>query len=133
MARIAQYLIELKPIAQLPFEEYQEDKKTKGYTERILQLLIEVSSDINDHITVSLGIRPPEDYKSSFRHAAEAKIILEDLAKELEKAAGMRNILVHEYMDIDDNIVYDTVPLAIKHYTEYLKQVRKFLAKLPKI
>lgn len=101
-----------------------------GYTERLLQLIVEAASDINDHITVSMGKRPPEDYKASFRHAAEAKLILNDLADELEKSAGMRNILVHEYMRIDNRVVYDTIPLAIKHYTEYVRQINDFLKKL---
>ncbi|MDI6732064.1 MAG: DUF86 domain-containing protein [Candidatus Margulisbacteria bacterium] len=131
LAKITECLIELKQVEQIPFETYRKDKKTKGYTERLLQLIVEAASDINDHITVSLGKRPPEDYKTSFRHAAEAKLILNELAEELEKSAGMRNILVHEYMKIDDQIVYSTIPLAIKHYTEYVKQVNAFLKKFP--
>ena len=44
----------------------------------------------------------------------------------------MRNILVHEYMDIDDEKVYRALPLAIKDYQEYIKQADQFLDKLEK-
>ena len=44
----------------------------------------------------------------------------------------MRNILVHEYMDIDDEKVHSVIPLAIKEYKEYIKQVDKFTEHLEK-
>lgn len=131
LAKIAECLIELEPMTELSFDQYKSDKKTKGYAERLLQIIVEAACDINDHITVNMGQKPPEDYKTSFKHAAKAKVILWELAEELEKSAGMRNIIVHEYMRIDDRIVYDTIRLAITHYTKYIDQVNKFLNNLP--
>lgn len=42
----------------------------------------------------------------------------------------MRNILVHEYMDIDDERVYGAISLALKDYKEYIKQVDGFIDRL---
>lgn len=44
----------------------------------------------------------------------------------------MRNILVHEYMEIDDEKVYSVLPLAIKESKEYIGQVEKFVENLEK-
>lgn len=44
----------------------------------------------------------------------------------------MRNILVHEYMEIDDEKVYSAIPLVLKEYKEYLKQVEDFIENLEK-
>jgi len=35
-------------------------------------------------------------------------------------------------MDIDDEKVYNAIPLAIKGYREYIKQVEEFLERLEK-
>lgn len=42
-----------------------------------------------------------------------------------------KNDLIHEYMEIDDKKVYETIPVAIKDYKEYIKQANKFLENLP--
>lgn len=44
----------------------------------------------------------------------------------------MRNILVHEYMDIDDEKVYKAISEATRDYKEYIKQVDAFIDRLEK-
>jgi uncharacterized protein YutE (UPF0331/DUF86 family) len=80
-------------------------------------------------VAVETKNRPPEDYGVSFIMASEVGLISRDLADRLKGSAGMRNILAHEYMDIDDEKVYKTIPLAIKDYKEYIRQVDKFIDK----
>ena len=69
---------------------------------------------------------------SSFIVAAEIGLITRALADKIKGSAGMRNILVHEYLDIDDEKVYKILPTAISDYKEYIRQVDKFLDRLEK-
>ncbi|TET07726.1 DUF86 domain-containing protein, partial [Candidatus Aerophobetes bacterium] len=48
-------------------------------------------------------------------------------AQEIAKSAGFRNAIVHEYNEIDKNIVYQTVGEAIKQYPEYCQYILNFL------
>jgi len=57
-------------------------------------------------------------------------IISQDLAKELAKSAGMRNILAHQYVDIDHQIVYGAIVKALKQYTNFIQQINSFLNSL---
>lgn len=132
LSRLNMYLEKLKPISQKNLEEYKSDFYLKSSAERFIQLIVECATDINNHVVVEIGNRPPEDYRVSFVRASEAGLISGDLADKLKGSAGMRNILVHEYMDIDDEKVYNVIPLAIKDYKEYLKQVEEFIEKLEK-
>jgi uncharacterized protein YutE (UPF0331/DUF86 family) len=127
LARLNMYLDQLKPIAGKSLAEYLSDIVSKAAAERFIQLIVECASDINNHAVVESGKRPPEDYTSSFVRAAEVGLISRELAERLKGSGGMRNILVHEYMDIDDEKVYKTLPIALKDYKEYLKQVNAFL------
>ncbi|MBI5699571.1 DUF86 domain-containing protein [Candidatus Saganbacteria bacterium] len=129
LSRLNMYLDRLRPISDKSFKEYQEDFYIKSTAERLIQLLVECASDINNHVVVESGKRPPEDYTSSFVRAAEAGLISRDLAEKIKGAGGMRNIIVHEYMEIDDEKVYRILPLALKDFKEYLKQVSAFLDK----
>jgi uncharacterized protein YutE (UPF0331/DUF86 family) len=76
--------------------------------------------------------RPPEDYASSFIKAADAGLITYELANKLKGSGGMRNIIVHEYMDIDDKQIYEILPIAISDYKEYIRQVDDFLDRMEK-
>ncbi len=127
MARLNMYLEKLGPVMKNSFAAYQENEYLKFSTERLIQLIVECAVDINNHVVVETNNRPPEDYRSSFSKAAEAKLITAELAQKIQGSAGLRNVLVHEYMDIDDRIVYDSVPLMMENYREYLKQVNKFI------
>jgi uncharacterized protein YutE (UPF0331/DUF86 family) len=130
LSRMNMCLEKLKPISQKRLEEYKSDFYLKSSAERLIQLIVECATDINNHVVVEAGDRPPDDYSTSFIKAAETGLISRDLAEKLKPSAGMRNILVHEYMDIDDEKVYNAVSLAIRDYREYIKQADGFINKL---
>ena len=127
LARLNMYLEKLRPIAARSFQDYLSDQYLKYSAERLVQLIVECASDVNNHVVVERGSRPPEDYTSSFLRAAEAGLINRELADRIKGSGGMRNIIVHQYMEIDDEKVYQTLPLAIKDYQEYIKQADDFL------
>ena len=132
LARLNMYLEKLKPIAEHTFEEYRSDFYMKTSAERLIQLIVECATDVNSHVVLESGLRPPEDYTSSFIRAAEAGLITQALADKLKGSGGMRNIIVHEYMDIDDRKIYEILPTAISDYKEYIHQSDDFLDNLEK-
>lgn len=123
------YLDKLKPIAEHTLEEYLSDFYLKASAERLIQLIVDCASDINNHVVVEMGQRPPEDYASSFIRASETGMLTAELANRLKGSGGMRNILVHEYLDIDDEKVYKALPIALSDFKEYIRQVDNFLDK----
>jgi uncharacterized protein YutE (UPF0331/DUF86 family) len=123
------YLGKLKPIAEHTLEEYLSDFYLKASAERLIQLIVDCASDINNHVVVEMEQRPPEDYASSFIRASEAGMLTAELANRLKGSGGMRNILVYEYMDIDDEKVYRALPIALSDFKEYIRQVDNFLEK----
>lgn len=130
LSRLNMYLERLKPIASKSYNEYLSDPYLKFSAERLIQLIVECASDVNNHVVVEKGQRPPEDYTSSFIRAAEAGLLTRDLAERIKGSGGMRNIIVHEYMDIDDEKVFKTLPIALKDYLEYIKQADDFIDSL---
>lgn len=132
LSRLNMYLEKLKPLSEKSLTEYKEDFYLKSSAERLIQLIVEAATDINNHVVVETKNRPPEDYSVSFIKASEAGLISRDLAERLKGSAGMRNILVHEYMEIDDDVVYNAIPLALQYYKQYIKQVEKFIEGIEK-
>ncbi len=59
-------------------------------------------------------------------------LITQDLAASLALAAGLRNVLVHDYLDTDLEIVASAIPLARVQFEEYRQQVGQWLAQTAK-
>ncbi len=127
--RIQGYLHELEPYTTMDFLEYLDHNEHFRTAERLLQLIVDQAVEINSHLLVELGLPAPVDYKTSFINLVRIKVLKPDLAESICESAGLRNLLVHEYADVDAKRVFETIPQAIDEYTRYCKSVLKFLAK----
>jgi uncharacterized protein YutE (UPF0331/DUF86 family) len=82
---------------------------TKLATQRALQLAVQIWIDVGAHLMAELGLPPADDYRGVFSRLEEAEIFDADLAGRLRKAAGVRNLLVHGYAEVDDRKVWEAL------------------------
>ncbi|MFA5787053.1 MAG: DUF86 domain-containing protein [Actinomycetota bacterium] len=127
LSSLAGYLTELEAFRGLGFDAYAGPGGPRRTVERLLQLIVEVASDINTHVVTELEGRPPGEYRESFRAAVRTGLLPGSLARRLEPAAGLRNMLVHEYEGVDDRLVHGAIPLALEDFAEYSRQVERWL------
>jgi len=66
---------------------------------------IEACIDIAQHICAAEGWGPPRDNADAFALLGDHKVVDRELAARMRRAAGFRNVLVHEYIQVDDRIV----------------------------
>ncbi|MGH3898824.1 MAG: DUF86 domain-containing protein [Pseudonocardiaceae bacterium] len=69
-------------------------------------------------------------YRESFELAEECGMIDKQLRDDLLPSVGMRNVLVHEYLEIDLQKVAAAVPLVLHSYRRYLQQVAEFVSRV---
>jgi len=127
LLKIKNYIQELKTFSNITFEEYKRDFIKKRAVERLILLLVEVATDINSYVIVEIGKNPPTDYYDSFIKAIEIGLISKQLGEKLAPSAGLRNRLVHEYDEIKDDIVFNSINEATKLYTTFIKEVNDYL------
>jgi uncharacterized protein YutE (UPF0331/DUF86 family) len=84
------------------------DPILKAAVERWLQVSIEACIDIAYHIISEEGWTPPDSARCAFESLASHNIIDPALAGRLSNAAAMRNILVHEYVSVDLELLAST-------------------------
>ena len=72
-----------------------------------------------------LGLPSEED--DLFERLEESGIISSDMKETLKKMKGFRNLLVHEYGQINDEIVYDMVRNRLSDFTDFKKEIIKVL------
>lgn len=127
LSHLHDYLSELERHRNVTLEEYLEPDGPRRAVERLLQLVVERAVDINVHTVTELGQAPPPDYKSSFLQAANHGVIPGDLASKLAPSAGLRNVLGHEYGEIEDALVHESIVPALEDFAGYSRAVEQWL------
>ena len=121
------YLSELETIKPSTLEEYKGDIKTKAACERYAERIIEAFVDLAFLIIKEQDFRPPENDTEAFVILAENNILSQELCDKLQDAKGMRNIIAHQYGEIDDSIVFHVLD------EELITDVRAFIACVLKV
>jgi uncharacterized protein YutE (UPF0331/DUF86 family) len=85
------------------------DLREELHVEHALQLAIQACIDVGAHLVSELGLPTPDDYGQIFESLGNAGRIDRELAGRLSRAVGMRNLLVHEYLDIDLDRVWEAL------------------------
>jgi uncharacterized protein YutE (UPF0331/DUF86 family) len=107
LSALEEYLADLDEIKKdLDWSKFNNSKLIRRYVERTLQMATEACLDIANHIISYEGYREPEDNKDAFKVLSENDIIAEDLRDKLIKMAKFRNVIVHDYLKVDSEIVY---------------------------
>lgn len=106
IARLDSFLKLLEGIRADGPSRYLSDLDTRLRAERALQLAIQIVIDVGAHLVSELGLTPPPDYRGVFTSLVQGGVIEEPLGSRLAEAAGMRNLLVHGYADLDDRQVW---------------------------
>ncbi len=125
--KLRQYLDELESFKNISLEEYMDDFRIQRTVERLIQLIVDVAVDINTHAVVDAGKPAPGDSFDSFIQAAKIGLFPLDFAREIAPSTGERNIIVHEYEEIDDGIVYDSIGYTLVMYEKYYRYIFKFI------
>jgi len=84
-----------------------------------LQRAIQATIDCAGHVIADEGLGLPQSLKEHFSILAKEKIISIDLANKMQAMVGFRNIAVHEY----ENINVDILATILEHH---LRDIEEF-------
>jgi uncharacterized protein YutE (UPF0331/DUF86 family) len=110
-------------------EKLQRDRILRHAVERILTQLVDLAVSVNGHVVVATAGRHPSDYRESFTMVAEAGVLEGELAETLRRSVGLRNVLTHEYVRVDLDVVAAAVSTARADYRRYVAAVADFVSR----
>jgi uncharacterized protein YutE (UPF0331/DUF86 family) len=96
-----------------------------------LSRAVQICVDIGAHLIAGMEVLPPDTMGQTFDLLAQAGILSGELASNLKKAVGFRNIAVHNYESINWNIVHNIVKHHLADFSEFAKTVAMSLEKWP--
>ncbi len=126
ITNLEEYLSDLEEIKENKnLTDYQKDKVIRRYTERTLQMAIEACLDIAHHLISYQGLREPVDNKDCFQVLQENSIIPLDLTDKLKRMAQFRNVVVHDYIKVDPEIIYGILQNNLPDIATYAQTIAK--------
>ncbi len=128
IAKIREYVALLKRIHRITDEQhFVKDPLIYGNAERYLQLAIQAVLDVSNHVVADMKLNLPTDNKELFQLLATHKVVSARFSKKLVGMAGFRNILVHEYLEIDRRRVYRALTTDLGDFEKFIKAIGKLL------
>lgn len=107
----------------------KENRMFTDATKHRVQIAVEMGINIAEHIVSGLNLGMPEYARELFPLLVKEGIIDEQLANKLGKAVGLRNVLVHLYLEVDLNILADSATVGLDDLRAFAKAINKFLEK----
>lgn len=114
----------LRRLQRYRFEDFIADPERYGSAERFLQVAIEATLDMGNHIIADLNLGEVRWYSDIPAILADCGGLEPDLKEKWIRMISFRDILVHEYLDPDRRIVHEVLQSGL----EDLEGLRRFFA-----
>lgn len=124
---LEEYANELRSLRQIPLMEVKADTRTRWAIERGLLLAIECVLDIGSHIVAEGNLGRPKDYTEIIDILSAQHVIPTEFGQDIRKMPGFRNLLIHEYIEVDVERVYENLQSAPEQFDLFRSYVGKFL------
>ncbi|MGH8997831.1 MAG: type VII toxin-antitoxin system HepT family RNase toxin [Acidimicrobiia bacterium] len=125
LGRITARLTILDHYAGADRDELLADRVRLGDLKYTFQTAIEACIDASQHVVADQGLGVPASNAAAFRSLADAGLLDPGLAPALAGAVGFRNVLVHDYAEVDDRRVVANL--------DRLPEIRRFVAAMTRL
>ena len=127
LTKMDAYLNILQKMKGYSFDEFNVNPEIYGSCERFLQLAIEATLDIGNHLIADLNLGEVNWYRDIPILMEQNGYISDPLKEKWIRMIGFRNTLVHDYVEIDRKIVYEILQNNIDDILKLKKVFAQFL------
>lgn len=109
-------------------DEIVQDPYLQDIVERNLEVIAQAVIDISNRIISLEGLEKPRDYYEAIVRLGESGILPLEFAQKLAPIAGFRNVLVHDYLDLNWDEVYKNLH-QLQDISKFMNQVKSWMKK----
>ncbi len=113
-------LSRLRDKDNVPLESFKNDLDIQDIVLHNLQLAIQGCIDVGSHVISDEGWGVAGSLNEIFYILRDKGVIKVDLTKRMVSMVSFRNVLIHEYEDINLDIVYNILHHHLRDINEYL-------------
>lgn len=97
--------------------------------ERGLHLGCEILLDVGNHVLAGAFGRTADSYEEILSALADEGVLSAALRQALTGLGGFRNVLVHDYLDLDMDRVFDVLQRAPEQFEAFAAELHAWLAR----
>jgi len=127
---IKSHVQDLTDASDITWESYRTEKRSRRFVERTLHILIEACIDLAQHVIADEKLREPESYRDTFAILAENGILRPGDLERFENMASFRNLLVHYYERVDNEIVYGIFKQNLSDFDLFVERIVEYLDRI---
>lgn len=111
------------------YEEYKDNPENLEDYRRMdsivlnLQRACEVTTDIAMYIVSTRKLGTPQTKKEAFELLEQNNLISSDTCKKMKNMIGFINIAIHDYKQIDEEILKDVIENHLQDLTEFARAI----------
>jgi uncharacterized protein YutE (UPF0331/DUF86 family) len=125
ISAVKKYLKILERYKKFSRKKIEADIDLRGAVERYLYLAVQATIDLAGAVISLKKFRKPATMSENFLILEEEKIIDKKLCQQMVRMVGFRNIISHDYGEIDYDIVYDILHQRLKDIEEFIEIINK--------
>ena len=130
LVRLTNHIERVEKKRPYPLNLLLTDRDTQDIVSHNLEKAVQLCVDIASHLCAAHG-RALETAGESFLTLAELGLIEKNLAEKLISAVGFRNVSVHEYADVDWNVVMRIVDDGLQDLKDFGRWASTLVAEAP--
>lgn len=105
----------------LSFKDFEEDWVIRSMTERALQVAAEIMIDIAERIIAIEHAGPVASAAEAIKKLADLKVL--SSGKPYTSIVRLRNLIVHEYEQIDPQILYSIITTKLDDFRRFRDEI----------
>lgn len=114
---------------QYSLEDLRKDRDKRNMVLHAMLISIQAAIDISSHLISKNQLKRPTTYRETFELLGQAGMISEELAGELSDLAGLRNVLVHIYGELNLDEIHSVLQNDLKILRSFRDEIRELFKK----
>ena len=130
LIKLKEYVNELRKAKDISWEKYKKNVRDRAFVERYIHIAIQTVFDIANHIISYQGWKEPETYRETFAILSSHGVLPEEKVPDYQDMASFRNILVHHYEKVEDEVVFGIFKNKLGDFDLFQKSILEYIKKI---
>jgi len=109
----------------IPEREFWADERNIATVKYLFLLSLEAMASVCNHLVSRLLKRPASSYSECFHNLKDFAVFEEEALASFVRLARMRNVLVHQYREIDDREICDFLRQNVEIFAASVQGIRQ--------
>ncbi|MFV2014821.1 MAG: DUF86 domain-containing protein [Candidatus Heimdallarchaeota archaeon] len=122
-----EYLLIINKILEMEVSEFENNLEQKLVAERAFEIISQIILDVCTHIVAKQKLNTPLNYADCITKLVDEGILHQTHQLKFQNLVRMRNLIVHQYVKIDHEILFNALRSLNDDYITFQKSILNWI------